>query len=375
MGRPSVSAHTSWLRCFGFDRRAGHFCSSSLLARGIPFREAARVARDCLWHGVGQPGENHERMEIVRPPPQNAVVQTIQRREGGEEQTLGSVHQICTRTVVGAVVRQRRSVEKLPQTCVRDGVARGWTPWISGFSGLPTRWRARQSLQGARRRTTQSRVQTAGRQSQETQFRRLFLQIEPVRPLELDKEGFLQNLRKARRGAAGGPSGMRTEHLRPLLDNVEDSNKLPEIAQAFAQAQIPDEILSALRVGQLTALGKPNGEVRVIVVGDVVRRLITKTTSDQLMTRFETGTKPFQCALSTRVGCESIAHTVQTATDNDARATVLSKDGVGAFDLISRRATTTALHRMPYGHTILPFVLQFWPPFNKLVGRREWDGP
>ena len=60
------------------------------------------------------------------------------------------------------------------------------------------------------------------------------LQIERVRPFELDKEGFLQNLRKVRRGAAGGPSGMRTEHLR-----IEDSNKFREIAQAFPQAQIP----------------------------------------------------------------------------------------------------------------------------------------
>ena len=186
------------------------------------------------------------------------------------------------------------------------------------------------------------------------------LQIEPVRPFELDKEGFLQNLRKARRGAAGGPSGMRTEHLRPLLDNIEDSNKFHEIAQAFAQAKIPDEILSAIRVGQLTALEKPNGGVRGIVVGDVVLRLIAKTMSDQMMTRFEIATKPFQYALSTRAGCESIAHIVQSATDNDARATVLSIDGVGAFDLISRRAMMTALHRMPDGDSILPFVLQFY---------------
>ena len=142
------------------------------------------------------------------------------------------------------------------------------------------------------------------------------LQIEPVRPFELDKEGFLQNLRKARRGAAGGPSGTRTEHLRPLLDNIEDSNKFYEIAEAFAQAQISDEILSAIRVCQLTALEKPNGGVRGIVVGDVVRRLIAKTMSDQMMTRFETATKLFQYALSTRAGCESIAHIVQSATDN-----------------------------------------------------------
>ena len=58
--------------------------------------------------------------------------------------------------------------------------------------------------------------------------------------------------------------------------------------------------------------------------------------------------------------CKSIAHIVQSATDNDARATVLSIDGVGAFDLISRRAMMTALHRMPDGDSILPFVLQFY---------------
>ena len=64
---------------------------------------------------------------------------------------------------------------------------------------------------------------------------------------------------------------MRTKHLRPLLDNIEDSNKFYEIAQAFGHAQIPYEILSAIRVGQLKALEKPNGGVRSIVVGDVVR--------------------------------------------------------------------------------------------------------
>ena len=42
---------------------------------------------------------------------------------------------------------------------------------------------------------------------------------------------------------------MRTEHLRPLLDNEEDSNKFFEVAQSFAQANIPEEILAVLRVG------------------------------------------------------------------------------------------------------------------------------
>ena len=133
-----------------------------------------------------------------------------------------------------------------------------------------------------------------------------------------------------------------------------------KFAQSFAQASIPEEILAALRVGQMTALQKPNGGVRGIVVGDVIRRLVAKTMAKQFMARFETATKPFQYALATRAGCESIAHAVQVASDRDPRATVLSFDGVGAFDLISRRAMMSAVHRMPDGDTLLPFVLQFY---------------
>ena len=111
---------------------------------------------------------------------------------------------------------------------------------------------------------------------------------------------------------------------------------------------------------QLTALQKPNGGVRGIVVGDVIRRPVAKTMSQQFTARFENATKPFQSALSTRARCESIAHVVQALTDNNAATTVLSIDGVGAFELISRRAMMEALHRMPNGDVILPFVLQFY---------------
>ena len=78
----------------------------------------------------------------------------------------------------------------------------------------------------------------------------------------------------------------------------------------------------------MTALQNPNGGVRGIVVGDVVRRLFAKTMAKQFMTRFETATKPYQYALATRAGCESIAHAVQVVTDMDPRATVSSIDGV-----------------------------------------------
>ena len=44
--------------------------------------------------------------------------------------------------------------------------------------------------------------------SRETAIPDVILESESVHPFEMDKEMFLQNLRTARRGAAGGPSGM-----------------------------------------------------------------------------------------------------------------------------------------------------------------------
>ena len=41
--------------------------------------------------------------------------------------------------------------------------------------------------------------------------------FEPEEQLDLSSEALFKNIRKARRGAAGGPSGMTVEHLRPLL--------------------------------------------------------------------------------------------------------------------------------------------------------------
>ena len=56
----------------------------------------------------------------------------------------------------------------------------------------------------------------------------------------------LNNLKSARRGTAGGPSGMTTEHFRPLLDSEEDCGKF-WFCQAFAQAR------SVVRMGRITA--------------------------------------------------------------------------------------------------------------------------
>ena len=100
--------------------------------------------------------------------------------------------------------------------------------------------------------------------------------------------------------------------------------------------------------------------MRGITVGDILRRLVARTMAQQISKVVEESTAPFQYALSTRVGCECVAHIVQAITSSDESATVVSVDGIGAFDLISRNAMMEGLMDIDGGVAVLPFVRQFY---------------
>ena len=59
----------------------------------------------------------------------------------------------------------------------------------------------------------------------------------------LDPDLFAKNPHSARRGAVGGPSGMTSEHLRPLLDMT----RFWRFTQDLAKAAVPDDIVELVR--------------------------------------------------------------------------------------------------------------------------------
>ena len=89
---------------------------------------------------------------------------------------------------------------------------------------------------------------------------------------------------------------MTSDHLCPVLESEVASDLLIQVASLLAVRQVPGEILEAISHSSL----------------------------------------PFLCALSTKAGCEWVAHILLPLTDLDQEATV--DDGVGAHDLISRNA-------------------------------------
>ena len=84
---------------------------------------------------------------------------------------------------------------------------------------------ARQALEGAAlapgTRATLDKLQDARRRPPEALPPEI-MGFQPATLLDLDEKVFCRNLRSARGGVAGGPSGMTCEHLRPLLDEVRE---------------------------------------------------------------------------------------------------------------------------------------------------------
>ena len=131
-------------------------------------------------------------------------------------------------------------------------------------------------------------------------------------------------------------------------------------ALALARADVPAAILEGLRLGRMVALQKPNGRVRGLVMGDVLRRLVGRTLVQQMAQHFQDACSPFQYALSTRAGTECLARILRAATEADHEATVLSVDGVGAFDHVSRASMFSQLASHERLAPLLPYVRQFY---------------
>ena len=174
----------------------------------------------------------------------------------------------------------------------------------------------------------------------------------------------LGNLRTSHRGAAAGPSGMNADHLRPVLDSHVHSDLLFKLGEQLSRAETPPVIVDVIRLGRITTVQKPSGGVRGIVVGDILQRLVSRTIGQQMSDVVEAAAAPYQYALSTRAGTE---------TEDNPRTTVLSIDGIGAFDLISQKSMLEALITVEGGPDIMPFVRQFYGQPSKYLWESD-DG-
>ena len=193
-------------------------------------------------------------------------------------------------------------------------------------------------------------------QVQRRELPREVLEFVPERPVDLDRKTFFDSLRSAPLGSSAGLGGCTYEHLKLMLDDTDSQELLLATCSLLAQGKVPAVIGTALMGARLTALTKPNGGVVGIATGCTVRRLVARTLAKQFMKVFEAECAPFQYALSARAGTDCVGHLLRAATDANPNATILTVDGIGAYDHVLRSAMLGRLAAMPSARSLLPFV-------------------
>ena len=98
----------------------------------------------------------------------------------------------------------------------------------------------------------------------------------PEQHLQIPAQRLLTALRRSRKGAAPGPSGLTADTLRLVLDDETTTTQFVTVCNLLAQARIPATIAKAIGMGRMVALQKPNGGVRGLVIGDVLRRVVSR---------------------------------------------------------------------------------------------------
>ena len=193
------------------------------------------------------------------------------------------------------------------------------------------------------------------------------MQFVPAEPLQLPDALIINALRRTRKGAAPGPSGLTAETLRLVLDDADATQAFLQVSHLLAQADLPQQASNAIALGRLVALQKPNGRIRGLVVGDLLRRVVSRSIAQHFGQTIHTACSPYQFALSTRAGTEAVVHALTATTQLSPTQTILSVDGVGAYDTISRASMLRGLHTTAGANACLPFVRMFYTEASHYV--------
>ena len=157
-------------------------------------------------------------------------------------------------------------------------------------------------------------------------------------------------------GVAPGPGRCTNEMWRVCLEDQETLSLLFEAAEDFARGQVPPVVCRSLMLGTMTALQKRVGCVKGIATGCSFRRLVPKVLARQFSDAVEAACAPLQFALSTRAGTDCVGHAIRVATELNPHLTVLSIDGVGAYDNVYGASMLAKLVEVPGLRGLLPFV-------------------
>ena len=116
------------------------------------------------------------------------------------------------------------------------------------------------------------------------------------------------------RGSAGGPSGLRPQHLRDAFAHGwehELTRQLGDFCNKLLKGHVIAEFKPWFFGAKLAALPKPDDTLRPIAVGDTLRRLTSKLALEDTASDLRAYLEPIQVGVGSRFGCERIVHTAR----------------------------------------------------------------
>ena len=176
----------------------------------------------------------------------------------------------------------------------------------------------------------------------------------------LDKTIFGETLRRCRKGQSGGILGSRYKQFKLCLENEVAFDALFAAAGKLARAEVPQPIVDVMKTSALTALLKPNQRIRGIASGDSFRRLVSKSLARQYQQELRAAVYPHNVGMCDRSGTDTAIHAIRYLTDRYPDKVVISIDGVGAFDHVSRARMFEHLLSDPKLSSLVPFVRQWY---------------
>ena len=154
-------------------------------------------------------------------------------------------------------------------------------------------------------------------------------------------------------GSAGGPDGLRPQHIRDLLMCREGGPEFLSALTAFVNVVLAGRCpLNAVPVffgGRLLALNKKSGGIRPIAIGFTLRRLTSKCANSSGTNLLRSYFYPYQLGVGTPGGCEAAIHSARRYLEALPPDHVLVKlDFSNAFNSIHRREMLLSVYnRIP----------------------------
>ena len=145
------------------------------------------------------------------------------------------------------------------------------------------------------------------------------------------------------RGA--GPAGERYEHFAIAARHEAALDSLTDTIATLVDPSAPPKIRDALASARIIPLLKPDGKIRPIACGTIIRRILATAISHTVTREVTSTIKPYQYALTAPRGAEHLHKYIQARIDTDKNTAVLSLDVKAAFADLSRAHILRTIHQ------------------------------